>query len=299
MKTKSVLIIGGSGFVGSHLALRLREGYKVFATYHRKPVKIPGVTMLPLKIGDEIWVKRIVYAARPDVVIYAAGKNDVIWAELNPRDAEKMNTAGPAHISSVAEILQPKFIYLSNCYTFDGKKGNYKEGDLLLPSTVLGKSKIGGENFIRGRSYNYCIVRSSPLYGRGNGYNLSFLDHLRISLSRGERVELAKDEIHSFASIDAFTDLIARLVDGGPKNKALHFGGITKLSYFEFGQEFAKCFGYDPGLILEKKTQTKSSIIVQQASDYSLNSSYLAETLKIQPLLLEQGFDLLKKKLVP
>lgn len=254
--------------------------------------------MLPFSIGDEVWVKRVVYTARPDVVIYAAGKNDVIWSELNPREAEKTGTAGPAHVSSTAEILQPKFIYLSNCYTFDGKKGNYKETDLLLPSTVLGKSKIGGENFIRGRCYNYCIVRSSPLYGRGNVDHHSFLDGLRISLDRGQRVELTSEEIHSFAPIEAFTELIARLVEGGPRNKAIHFGGLTKMTYFEFGKEFARAFGYDPELILEKRTPTKSSLVIQ-ASDYSLNSTYMAETLKIQPLLLEEGFDLLKKKFVP
>ena len=47
--TKAILIIGGSGFVGTHLALKLREGYKVFATYHTKRFAIPGVTFYGIK----------------------------------------------------------------------------------------------------------------------------------------------------------------------------------------------------------------------------------------------------------
>lgn len=297
--TKAVLIIGGSGFLGTHLALRLREGYKVFATYHKRPILIRGVTFLPFNVENRNWIKRVVYTARPDVIIYAAGSNSMEWAENFPREAERVHTGGAATTSAVLDILQHKFIYLSNCYTFDGTKGNYRETDAVLPSTSLGKAKLGGENFIRGKSLNHVIIRSSPVFGRGNGTNLSFLDRLRMSLDRGNRVELPKYELHSFAPVSGLVDLVERLVETGVKNKILHYGGLTKVSYYDFGKEFAQHFGYDPGLILPLRPDPKLKLVdSDDAHDYSLNSTQTTQLLKIKPFLLKEGLDLIEKQLV-
>ena len=145
--TRSVLIIGGSGFVGSHLALSMRDQFKVFLTYHSRPIKIPGVTSLPLAADNRNWAKRVAYTAKPDAVIFAAGNNNVLAAERDPRTTEHVHVGGPATVADVADILQPKFIYISNCYVFDGSRGNYHETDTVLPDMALGKSKLGGENF--------------------------------------------------------------------------------------------------------------------------------------------------------
>src|SRR4051812_26734274 len=117
---RSVLIIGGSGFVGTHLALRLRAGFKVFATYGERPIAIPGVTCIPFDSSNRNWVKRVVYTAAPDFVIYAAGSNDPAWAAANPREAEQAHASGPAAVLNSSAFFQSKFIFLSNCYVFDG-----------------------------------------------------------------------------------------------------------------------------------------------------------------------------------
>ncbi len=299
--SRAVLIIGGSGFIGTHLALRLRAGFKVFATYNTKPQVIPGVTFLPVNVANRNWVKRVVYTAKPDVIVFAAGSNSLEWAEANPREAERIHTGGAATVSNVAEILQPKFIYLSNCYAFDGHRGNYRETDIILPSSQIGKAKVGGENFIRGKSLNYVIIRSSPLYGRGNGLRLSLLDRLRTRLDRGERTEVSTTEYHSFAPVSGLVDLIERLVDGGLKNKIIHFGGLTKTTHYDFARTFASRFDYDPSLIVVRRTQyhdKSKEMIEAHTFDFSLNSTHVTETLKLKPLLLEEGFDLLDQQLV-
>jgi dTDP-4-dehydrorhamnose reductase len=289
--TRSVLIIGGSGFVGTHLALRMREQFKVFLTYHSRPIRIPGVTSLPLAADNRNWAKRIAYTAKPDAIIYAAGNNDVAWAETDPRMAEHIHVGGPATVADVADILQPKFIYLSNCFVFDGARGNYHETDTVLPSTALGKSKLGGENFIRGRSLNYMIVRSSPLIGRGNGLRLSFMDRVRIALSRGERIELPNTETFSFAPVQGLADFVVRIIEGGVRNRTLHFGGLTKLTHYEWALRFASRFKFDPSLIVPARASAPKR-------DYSLNSSQAIELLKIKPLLLEESLDLIDKHLI-
>jgi dTDP-4-dehydrorhamnose reductase len=237
----------------------------------------------------------------PDVIVYAAGDNSLEWAEQNPREAERIHTSGAATVSNVSEILQPKYIYLSNSYVFDGQRGNYHETDIVLPSTAMGKAKVGGENFIRAKCLHYTILRTSPVFGRGNGKRLSFLDHLRMRLDHGERVELPNDELHSFAPVYGLADIVERLVDSGPRNKVIHYGGLTRLTYYDFGREFAKRFGYDPALISPQRQEQPHAkgAPTGPAYDFSLNSTYVAQTLKVQPLLLEESFNLIEKQLIP
>jgi dTDP-4-dehydrorhamnose reductase len=192
--------------------------------------------------------------------------------------------------------LQSKFIYLSNPYTFDGRRGNYHETDTPLPFHSFGKMKLAGENYVRTKTLNWVSVRSSPLYGRGVPNHPSFLDVVRMKLERGQSFELSPRETHSFAHVDGLADVMASLIDSSYKNKVLHYGGLNKLSHYEFGREFAKAFGYNENLITLPQNQEKMH--EKDFEDYSINCTNAVETLKIKPLLLQEGFDLLKKDLV-
>lgn len=298
---RTVLIIGGSGFVGTHLATALREGYKVFSTFNDRPTYLPGVTSIPMRLANRSAGKQVLAFVRPDFVIYAAGPHHVEWAERNARDAERVHTAGAGGVSMISGMSPPRLIYLSSAYVFDGNRGNYRETDTVLPHSMFGKCKLGGENFVRGKSVNHLVVRTSQLLGRGNGLHVSFLDELRMRLSRGERVQLAQNEVHSFTTIWSLTDVIARLIESGPKNRILHYGGLTKLSVFEFGRRFAARFGFDPSLVTPKTVAFGRRVTEDSESkiyDFSLNSSQMIETLKVKPLLLEESFDLIEQKLI-
>jgi dTDP-4-dehydrorhamnose reductase len=277
----------------------MRDRFKVFLTYHSRPIQIAGVTCLPMAVDNRNWTKRIAYTAKPDVIIYAAGSNSPALAEADPRTTEATHVGGPAVVADVSDILQPKFIYLSNCYVFDGGRGNYHETDTVLPSTALGKSKLGGENFIRGKSLNYVTVRSSPLIGRGNGLRPSFFDRLRMTLDRGGRLELPNHELYSFAPVSGLADMLVKLAESGVRNKTLHYGGLTKLTYYEWAIAFAKRFGYDAALISPSRDIfRKGSDGIPFRGDYSLNSSAAIELLKLKPFLIEESFDLIEKQLI-
>lgn len=299
-QSKSVLIVGGSGFIGTHLALRLRDYFKVFATYCNHRMKIPGVTCVPMNLESRNWMKRIAYLARPDAVIYLAGNTLEGLSRNGLRKAEMVHGSGPAAVIAAADIIQPKFIFLSSSYVFDGTRGNYHENDTILPLSLYGKIKASGENGIKSKSLNYIILRSSPVFGRGSGTHLSHFDRLRMALDRNERFEASPYEIHSFAPIEGLCETIHRIIDSGARNRAFHYGGLTKMTTFEFATEFAKRFGYDPSLIVPKGIILgKSGFSDDHVYDFSLNSTQTIETLKIKPFFLEEGFDLIQKKLIP
>jgi dTDP-4-dehydrorhamnose reductase len=298
MATKSILILGGSGFIGSHLAAKLSKSFKIFATYHTHPYSVPGTTYIPLRIDNKIWAKRVLNTVKPDAIIYLLGNHDLIWAEQKSKLAEHLFSDGPGNLVNPSEPIQPRFIYISSPYVFDGVKGNYKESDTLLPNSALGRIKVAGENTVRSKFINYVIIRPSPVFGRGNGINKNFFDHLRTNLSTNKNFEASHDELHSFGTIEGLAQMIRRIIDIGVKNKILHYSGITKVSHFELARQFAIRFKLNPNLIIKQKTEKKSNYDKEVKLDYSLNSSQTAELLKIKPLLLEESFDLIDQNLI-
>jgi dTDP-4-dehydrorhamnose reductase len=305
---RSVLIVGGSGFLGTHIAQRLRDGYKVFITYHSHPITIPGVTCLPMNIENRTWVKSVIQMSRPDYIVYVPGPSPYMRKGYDFTELEKIFSKGAATLLSIAEMIQPKFIYLSNSEVFDGERGNYHEGESAIPHNAYGKAKISGENLIRGRSMNSIIIRCSPVFGRGNGLNTSFLDRIRTHLDQGKTIELPANEIHSFAPVEGLADMIGEIIAHPTiRNRSFHYGGLTKMTWADFGKAFARRFGYDPRLIIPtnpareptgNSTRTDRRDSGEKFKDYSLNSTQSVELLKIKPLLLQESFDLIEKKLI-
>jgi dTDP-4-dehydrorhamnose reductase len=291
---KGILIIGASGFIGTHLALSLRRKHRVYGTYYRHRFRIPGVCSIPMNLDNSASIKAAVKLAHPEVIVYAAGISNADLANHSPDDAIPVHVGGVSNVLTLVEIIQPKFIYISSAHVFDGIRGNYHEAEAAFPGTPYGKMKFDAENILRTKSINYLILRSSPALGRGNGYNLSWIDRLRMSFDHGKPFELPTHEVHNFTWMRVLAEAVERLVDIGAKNKPFHLGGLTKLSYYQLGQILAKAWGYDPRLAVPRPPKAlahskMSAPPLDTVLDYSLNSTHLAETLRVKPLLLESG----------
>jgi dTDP-4-dehydrorhamnose reductase len=306
--SRSVLIIGGSGFVGTHLARRLRRRWRVYATYRSFPMRIDGVTTLPLNIADSDALRRCMYLSRPDAIVYLAGSSELenrVLTTMREREQtlkilDLLLTSGAAAALGASQIFQPKFVYLSNAYVFDGEKGDYHENDLIFAANDVGRIKVNGENLVRNKSMNYGIFRCSPILGFGPGNRQTILDKMRWSREHGKVLELPDDEFHSFVDIHYVTETIERWLEGGPKNRTFHLSGLTSLTPYEMGLVAGRKLGFSTSQL--KATRQGGGLGVANVEvpprDFTLNSTKLVESLKIQPLLLEQGLDLIEQNLI-
>lgn len=281
-----MLIVGGSGFVGGHLASRLRDTHKVFATYQTNRFQMAGVTTLPMPLDNRNWVKRVIYTAQPDVIIYAAGSEDVAWAKAHPKHADRIHSGGIATIAEFSDFFQSRLVYLSSARVFEGVRGNYHESDVVLPGEAFGKSKVAAENFLRARSLNYLIIRCSPLLGKSQGLNLSVLDRWRMAFDRSLRVEMPDQEVHSFAPIEGLCDLVEKLIESGYRNRIFHYSGLTRASWRELAEMFAARWKYDAKLIVAANAADGTAA---RHRDFSLNSTETVRAVEYKPLFLEQG----------
>ena len=69
--------------------------------------------------------------------------------DVNISKSIDLNIIGTANIVKVCSKLRIKLIYFSTNYVYEGKKGNYKETDPILPINNYAWSKLGGESSVQ------------------------------------------------------------------------------------------------------------------------------------------------------
>lgn len=277
-----VLIVGGNGFLGSHLARSLRQRARVVTTYVRNRVPIEGVLSLPIDVRDANEMKRIIFAQKPTAVVYLGAPENPAWVNANAKMAEKIFLSAAGEVLHAAEMISAKFIYISTSAVFDGVNGNYKETDNVSPMTLLGKLKAGGENVVRGRATNGVVLRLSPLVGAAHPWRPSFFDRLRENLQSGQPIEFSDEEYYSWLSVSDAVKGIEAAIDRAPKDAFYHVGGLTRLTSYEMALLFAKKFGFsEKEIFRKKKVITKGMIALPEGEkfDFSLNSSEIVRTL--------------------
>jgi dTDP-4-dehydrorhamnose reductase len=291
MSTRSVLIVGGSGFVGTHLAIRLRDECKVFTTCFRHPRRIAGVSSIPVSLSKPESIKAAVLAAQADVVVYAGGTRE----QSDAKEIELLHAAGPLAVLGASSILGSKFVLLSTNRVFDGSKSRYREMDAPMSREGIGKANLTAENGVKNRALHYVILRSSPAYGLGPADNPSFTDWIIRNLTTGKAVELDDHEVHNFAPIETLVESITlACMDEGVKG-ILHHSGGEACTTLELAKRIANRFKLS-GSLLRPRSRTGPDATVPR--DYTLDGTKLAKLLKMEPLLLEQGLDLFEKQLL-
>lgn len=289
-RSKGVLIIGGSGFLGTHLATKLRENYRVLVTHRSHPIKIPGVLNLPLKSKDDQWLKHILRRQRPEIVIYLGGPGTQKWVEQDTGMAERLHSTMPGEILKATETMVERFIYVSTCSVFDGMRGNYKETDPQTANSLIGKYKAGAENWIKGHSNAYTILRLSPLLGRSHPYRPSWFDEFRMHVGRKERIELHQNDYFSYAPVSGACEVVSALIEKAPKTSIYHYGGLNRLTTYDLGQLIAKKCNWDSSLIF-----SKAKLIHElRPLDFSLNSSEAIKTLGVKAYEIEETIEMLR-----
>jgi FlaA1/EpsC-like NDP-sugar epimerase len=103
----TILITGGTGFLGKRLALALREDHRVVlgARNQKQSAEaraFTGCDVLPLDVASIESVRDAFVAARPDVVIHAAATKFVDLAERQPLECVDVNVVGSQNVARVA-----------------------------------------------------------------------------------------------------------------------------------------------------------------------------------------------------
>ena len=134
MNKNKIVVTGGHGRFGKIL----KSFNKSLNIYYPEKKKL---NILKIKT-IESYLKKI----KPKYLIHCAGLSrpmDIHDTEISK--SIDVNIIGTANIVKISSKLKIKLIYFSTGYVYEGKVGNYKESDPILPINNYAWSKLGGE----------------------------------------------------------------------------------------------------------------------------------------------------------
>lgn len=229
----TILIVGGSGFLGSELVRQARAaGHTTVATYATEPGAAPATAWCPLDLRD-------------------AGSLDAVMAEVKPRfiinassgEADWVVTAeGPLQLAIVAAKHGTRTVHVSTDAVFSGAgRVHYNESCLPDPVTPYGAAKAAAETGILAVHPKAVVARTSLIIGHGRSKHERLVHQLAAGTSDGV---LFTDDIRCPVHV---SDLAAALLELASSSAAgiHHVAGSDALSRHELGVLIAERDGLD------------------------------------------------------
>ncbi len=167
---KRIMITGASGQLGLalHRLLKDKMQYELLRTDAFANIE---TSVKALDITDEIMVNDYVVCNKPDIIINCAAMTAVDLCESEQEKAYKINALGPKYLAQAAEKAGAMLVHISTDYVFDGQADTpYKEESVPNPTSVYGKTKQAGDEFVKELCKKYFILRTAWVYGEGKNF---------------------------------------------------------------------------------------------------------------------------------
>jgi dTDP-4-dehydrorhamnose reductase len=298
---KTVLIFGISSFVGSNLALILKDSYRVVGTYHKTPVDISGVTCFPCDVFKKDYVSSLVSVIKPDYTIYAVGMSSLTECKLFPKQADALNSVGAVNACSASERYGSKFILLSSCYVMGGDNFLYKESDTPFPITTYGSTLSSSEYYVQRSCLNYLVLRSSPLYGRAYGpKHPNWFELIQASLVKNQPMQADDNVVTGHLDIYVLGRVLKALLESGVTNRLFQVSSSDALTRYEFARLVARTFKKDENIIQKGTTPFPADSANSTASSqyfYRMDNSNTENFLGLKMPSIEESLKLTQKRL--
>jgi UDP-glucose 4-epimerase len=220
-----VIIFGGSGFVGSHLADVLSDaGYKV--KIFDRQVSAYLRSDQEMIIGDildkEAVVKSMVDC---DYVYNFAGFSDLDDATTKALDTIRQNIEGNAVILEAAKEAKIKrFVYASTIYVYSEKGGFYRCSKQAAESYV--------EEFQRKYNISFTILRFGTLYGTRSNKRNSVYRYVYDALNTGKiSCSGRKETLREYINVKDAARLARDILDDKYKNNYVIISGHHPITF--------------------------------------------------------------------
>lgn len=240
---KTIVIFGVSSFIGSNLAEFFKKDYKVIGTYAKNSVRIDGVLTISCDVLAKEEVQLILFAFKPDYVIYCAGVSSIVDCHKNEDLADALNTNGLFNVSEYCQRYKAQICYISSGFIFAGEKKNYYEMDIPDALTTYGKTQAAAEFYIQKTSLNYLIYRCCRLYGRGiNPIRPNWFENLQREILLNNN--LAMDDFVKTGFLDVYylAMILKMNFDKGVSNRLFQVSSSDICSIYDFTKYYAEIF---------------------------------------------------------
>lgn len=240
-----ILITGSSGFLGSRLALHLKNKYDLLLPTHDN-----------LNISHEEAVKTYMSEHRPDIVIHCAALSNTWYCEQHPDESHRVNVQGTVRIAKACKLVDAKLIFMSSDQVYNGTPllGALKEdvlqpvslaiGTLGLPKNIYGQHKLEAEQRALRNNPDSVGLRLTWMYDLPNSrlkLNSNILVNLQKAYTDGT---IIKPAINEYRGVTYVWEVVKNMekaitLPGGIYN----FGCSNMLNSYELHQQVANIMG--------------------------------------------------------
>jgi UDP-glucose 4-epimerase len=270
MKGK-VLVFGGSGFLGSHVADSLSdEGYSVeiFDLKMSKYLK----SNQKMIIGDILNLDQVKKAVKGAKYVYHfAAIADIKQAQENPIEAVKVNVLSTTYILDACREYEVKrFIYGSTIYVYS-EHGSFYRSTKQASELII-------ENYQKIYNLNYTILRYGSLYGpRANHFN--FINRIIIQAIKEKKIvrEGNGQELREYIHIKDAARASIEILSKNYKNTNIMITGTKSMRIHDVLEMIAEIFSekinieYTNGILDAHYNVTPYTFKPKVAKKYQLN----------------------------
>jgi dTDP-4-dehydrorhamnose reductase len=255
MKSK-LLVLGGSGLVGSSFINSSKNDYDIIFSYNNNKIKIPNTQSFQIDLLNDDKIEKIIENYNPDIVLHTIAHSNLDLCETDHDITDRLHVDATQKIVNACASINSKLIFLSTDAVFEGQLNKqYCETDTPNPINYYGKTKLEAEKIVLSASPNNVVLRTAVIYGwhKKSRFTNWILDYLK----NGKSVDPFSDQFNTPTLVDDLVQVILKIIDKDISG-LYHATGKTCLNRYQFAILLAEKFSYDVSLIhsvtkLEKK----------------------------------------------
>ncbi len=230
---KRILITGGNGYLGSKLALALKEkGHEV------------EIFDAPKDIRNKAEIEEAVKGK--DIVYHLAAVANLSWTDAHPEETFDINANGTKNVADACAANKAVLNFTSTCCIYgEPFEIPSTEDGLINPTDCYAASKAAGEwivkawNFSKGLTYN--ILRLGTVYGPGIGNQFRTDTAIPIFLLKaikGEKLPIlgTGKEIRNYIYIDDLIEALVMIAESQIENETINIAGTEQISVFDIAR---------------------------------------------------------------
>jgi len=293
LKSK-LLIIGGSGLVGSTLLQYIPSNYNTHFTYNTNKITFDNISSTQISLLDnQKMIIELIKKIQPDIVVNTAAESSVDLCETNHTIADKLHVDITQDISQVCKDINAKLVYISTDAVFQGELNKkYTEIDSTNPANYYGLTKLRAEQIILNSSKNNVVLRTAVVYGHNK--RSRFTNWILDSLHQNKTADLFVDQYNTPTLVDDLAKSIILIIQ---KNISglFHATGSSCINRFEFAIKLAEKFNYDKSLINKITSKEKKQEAPRPIST-CLDSQKLESLIDFQFSSIDEGISFIFNK---
>ena len=298
----TVLLLGGSSFLGLQTAQTLFYYYNIICTYNQSiaPKFFPEFNWFQLNFLENkdfirLNLDRLIEKTTATYLVNFAGISSPLQSKNDTKKSLKINESINSTITEVCEETDTIPIFISSDHVFDGQNGPYSEKDLPNPlkHSIYGQQKYHAEQMYQ-ELENYAIIRISTTLGLNFRFQKQNIYEKTVSnLSKGKKMQGASNKLRTATHCYNVPFLINKIIESFEEKSIekgiFHVPGFL-ISEYQLIKRIAETHNFDISLIEETTIDDDNE---SYPLKLGLESAKTLEILKGKYLSFEDGLSLL------